>query len=428
MSGASASSPQLRRLSTRVALTATAIVAVAYLIISVLIVAWLTLSLTAQVDDRLSASLRIEAAVAAAIEAGEEAEAPPQPRPADGGEGRPDPAFGRERVVWTVAEDGTVSSNRTDLELPAEYATIIGPRTVTVDGAELRIDGAVTESGHVVVGESMDPVNDAQTTALIGLLVIAPFLLGAVFFGSLAIGRRVAMPIEQARQRQLAFTADASHELRTPLAVIEANASLALQSERDGSWYRAAFERVLEESRRMHRLIDDLLWLARFDSSEPAVASDPVDLGVLAQGAVERFRSIAEARSIELEVTGTRDGLTIEAPAAWVDQLIGVLLDNACKYTPEGGSVAIATERREGLVWLVVDDAGPGIPKAQRERIFDRFHRGTDEVHGTGLGLAIGDAVVQATDGRWAIEDSPLGGARMAVGWPGPEGMAESRS
>ena len=85
----------------------------------------------------------------------------------------------------------------------------------------------------MVLGQSLQPVSDAQRTILLAILLVAPVLLGAVFVGSVAIGRRVAAPIERARQRQLAFTADASHELRTPLSVIEAQTSLALSAERD---------------------------------------------------------------------------------------------------------------------------------------------------------------------------------------------------
>src|SRR5207302_3487697 len=95
--------------------------------------------------------------------------------------------------------------------------------------------------------------------------LIGPVLLVLVFLGALAIGRRVASPIELARQRQMDFTANASHELRTPLAVIQAQTSLALTQARDAGWYQRAFTRVNEESKRMHHLVDELLWLARFE-------------------------------------------------------------------------------------------------------------------------------------------------------------------
>jgi signal transduction histidine kinase len=82
--------------------------------------------------------------------------------------------------------------------------------------------------------------------------------------------------------------------------------------------------------------------------------------------------------------------------------------------------VGVSTERSRAI--LTIDDSGPGIPAAQRERIFDRFHRATDQRSGAGLGLAIADAIVRATGGAWEVGSSPVGGARMSVSWPGPGG------
>jgi signal transduction histidine kinase len=134
----------------------------------------------------------------------------------------------------------------------------------------------------------------------------------------------------------------------------------------------------------MHRLIDDLLWLARFDAATPPPDAGPVDVGVLVEGAADRFSSVAEAKGISLEVRMPTEGLTVSAPAEWIDQLIGVLLDNACKYAPEHGRVEASVEPADGRVWLIVDDDGPGISDAERQRIFDRFHRGSPEAGGVG--------------------------------------------
>ncbi|MDQ3871844.1 MAG: sensor histidine kinase [Chloroflexota bacterium] len=95
-----------------------------------------------------------------------------------------------------------------------------------------------------------------------------------------------------------------------------------------------------------------------------------------------------------------------------------MLLDNACKYASAAGLVEVTVANEGQRVRLTVDDSGPGIPEAERERIFDRFHRATEASGGVGLGLAIADAVVRATGGRWYVGASPAGGARMAVSWP----------
>jgi two-component system OmpR family sensor kinase len=168
----------------------------------------------------------------------------------------------------------------------------------------------------------------------------------------------------------------------------------------------------------MRRLLDDLLWLARFDATHAPPNVEPVDLGILAAQATDRFQVIAEARNLVLEVGGSNAGAVIAAPPEWLDRLLGVLLDNACKYSPDGGTVRVDVSSEGGRVRLTVDDSGPGIAEDQRERIFDRFHRAIEGPAGAGLGLAIADAIVRATGGRWQVGRSPSNGARMAVSWP----------
>src|SRR5207253_2264582 len=122
-----------------------------------------------------------------------------------------------------------------------------------------------------------------------------------------------------------------------------------------------------------------------------------VDVGVMAEQAVDRFASVAEARRLRLSIKLDGDTHVIAAPPDWLDHLVGVLLDNACKYSPEGGSVDVRVAADGDRVRLTVDDSGPGIPVDQRRRIFERFQRATDQGNGAGLGLAIADAVVRAT-------------------------------
>jgi signal transduction histidine kinase len=172
------------------------------------------------------------------------------------------------------------------------------PVTATLGGVDMRVAGGPTDDFYVVVAQSLDTVSQARSTLILAEVIIAPILLAIVFLGAVAIGRRVAAPIDLARRRQLEFTADASHELRTPLSVIEAETSLALGRDRDAEWYRGAFGRVDRESKRMHRLVDDLLWLARFDATRGLPDGEPVDLGVPATEAVDRFHSVAEARRL----------------------------------------------------------------------------------------------------------------------------------
>jgi signal transduction histidine kinase len=311
-----------------------------------------------------------------------------------------------------------VTSSYQSAGLPTRYNSVEGPETISVGGASVRVEGTTIGDEHVVVGISMDSVDQTRSTLIEAEAIVGPILLLAVFLGALTIGRRVAAPIETVRQRQMEFTADASHELRTPLSVIEATTTLALSRERDNAWYRSAFERVHAESQRIRRLVEDLLWLARFDATEGQPDAAPVDLGVLGQRAVERFKTLAEARKLSFSLHVPEDSAVVTAPPEWLDRLLGVLLDNACKYSNPGGNVDVAVRVEGGRVRLVVDDSGPGIPPQERPRIFDRFHRATERPGGAGLGLAIADSVVRATGGHWEIGSSPAGGASMSVTWP----------
>ncbi len=144
--------------------------------------------------------------------------------------------------------------------------------------------------------------------------------------------------------------------------MIEAHTSLALAQEREATWYRSAFGKVDRESKRMRRLLEDMLWLARFDAAAAPDAAEPVDLGVLARQAVDRFAAVAETRRLHLGVAPPAEPVLVTASADLVDRLIGVLVDNACKYAPEGGTVDVTVAAEGGRASVTVDDSGPGHP------------------------------------------------------------------
>ena len=406
--------PSVRRLSIRVALAATAIVGVAYLVIAAAVAVVITNNLTAEVDGHLQQAL-----VQMSDAGGQGPGGPPlDHNPFD--PSKQDPRA-LPVLVWYVGADGAVAAQGlTNLELPVADANVGSPTSVTINGATYRLAGASAATGRVVVGQSMDTVAATQSTLVVAEVGIGLALLVAVFLGAVAIGRRVALPIERERRRQLEFTADASHELRTPLSVIEAQTSLALARDREPPWDQSAFLRIDKELKRTRRLVDDMLWLARFDSTEAQPQAEPVDVGVLAAQTADRFAVVSQARGQSLSVQDGADraDAIVTAPPEWLDRLIGVLLDNACKYSPDGGAISVAVASDGKRVRLTVDDSGPGIPVEQRGRVFDRFHRATDAAGGAGLGLAIADAIVRASGGRWHIGTSPAGGASVSVSWP----------
>ena len=403
--------------SLRVAAISTGIVAAVYAIVSMVVVIFVTNNLTAQVDEHLARSLtsfetsgRINSSTML-----------------DNGRGG---GLDSPTLLWLIGPTGSQIPNMNQPLLPAsEMDASSVPETTHLQGVDVRIVGipVVASDGQggpefdarLVIGFNVDSISAARSSLIVTETIAGSVLLLLVFFGALIVGRRVGAPIELARQRQLEFTADASHELRTPLAVIEAQTSLALNQDRDPAWYRNAFQRVGSESGRIRRLVDDLLWLARVDTPQGRPAAEPVELGVIVHQTAERFAAVAENRNITLQVSVGLGPLVVMGSSDWLDRLLGVLLDNGFKYAPPGGVVGVSVGVDGNRIRLIVEDSGPGIPVEERPKIFERFHRATAQGgYGSGLGLAIADAVVRHTHGRWDVDTSLLGGARMVISWP----------
>jgi signal transduction histidine kinase len=398
----------------RVAAVATAVIAGVYIIGVIVLNLVVATHLTGQNDNRLAGRLTAARQNPAALS---------QRVPGSGssiGAGGDFDTDGVPVFLWLANAQGMIIGHSPGAPaLPSALLTAHAPRSglavtanlSTVGSFRLKMTGY--GGGWLIAGQSL--AGDAHTRRLLlyGEIIAGPLLLLTMFFGSLVVGLRALAPVEQSRRRQLEFTADASHELRTPLSVIRAEADVALSAPREAAQYRDALTRIQGENRRLRQLVDDMLWLARFDSRPPPPNDEPVDLATLAQACADRFRAVGPAVSAETP----DDAVLISAPPEWIDRLAGVLVDNACRHAGPDGQVRIQVRAQGSRVSLTVEDSGPGIDEADRPRLFDRFHRATEHGSGAGLGLAIGDSIVRSTGGRWHIGDSPLGGALMSVSW-----------
>jgi signal transduction histidine kinase len=210
---------------------------------------------------------------------------------------------------------------------------------------------------------------------------------------------------ESALARQREFVADASHELRTPLTSVLANLELLAES-LDGEQQEAAHS-ALRSSRRMRRLVADLLLLARHDAERKAPHT-PTDVGqVLVEAAAEVG---AIAADHELSIDSTR--AVVDGARDELHRLALNLMENAIRHTPPGTHVHAAVERVDGFVRVSVEDDGPGIPPELRERVFERFVRGVGDRGGSsGLGLSIVHAVARSHGGDVTIQSPTMNGA-----------------
>ena len=195
--------------------------------------------------------------------------------------------------------------------------------------------------------------------------------------------------LEENLQAQQRFIADAAHQMRTPLTGLKMQTELAL-SETDPHFMRNSLRQIAESADRAVHLINQLLALARAESSHEKVHSfEKVDLENLARVAAQQAVPRALAKGIDIGFEGTGWPLLIEGSPVLLHELASNLIDNAIKYTPEGGRVTVRT-RAEAYAILEIEDSGIGIGEEERERVFERFYRVLgSEAHGSGLGLAI---------------------------------------
>jgi two-component system, OmpR family, sensor histidine kinase QseC len=216
------------------------------------------------------------------------------------------------------------------------------------------------------------------------------------------------------RERQL--IADAAHELRTPVAALRIHAenlrSAGTEAEREESQ-----RRVEEGVRRLERAMAQMLTLSRVESAARPARGD-VDLRDVVRSRMDDLGHLAIERNLHIDLR--LDAARVPGDRLALEAMVRNLLENAMRYSPAGGTVAVQLAVREGPAVLLVEDAGPGIPADARERVFERFHRelGT-AVEGSGLGLSIVAQVIKSHAGTIALDRSPgLGGLRARVTLP----------
>ena len=272
----------------------------------------------------------------------------------------------------------------------------------------------------VVVGRALAPVEairaevDAISAAALHRRVQAPPAEDEI--GRLArTMNRMLGRLEQAQARQRRLVSDASHELRSPMAAIRQHAEVAL-AHPDRTTTAELAATVLAEDLRLQRLAEDLLLLTRADEHTLALRRRPVDLDDLV---FEEARRLRASTGLRVDTTAVSAG-RVDGDAAGLRRVLRNLGDNAARHA--AGRLAFSVAERDGLVLLGVDDDGPGIPEADRERVFERFVRLDDararDDGGSGLGLAIVAELAAAHGGSVAVAASPLGGARVEVSLP----------
>jgi signal transduction histidine kinase len=230
------------------------------------------------------------------------------------------------------------------------------------------------------------------------------------------LARALGRMQEELRRQEAArrsFVATASHELRTPLTMLQGTMELLDEDLRGGLDLDDAQEQVANarrELRRLSALASELLDLSRLDAAVQ-LRSEPVELGELARAVAAEFSLRAAEQGVPIEVARPPDPCWAKADPAACARVVRILIDNALRYSPKDEPIVVVTERLGNRIVIEVADRGPGVPEDERERIFERFHRGraAGAESGFGLGLAIGRELAERMSGTLLLEDSDAG-------------------
>lgn len=330
-------------------------------------------------------------------------------------------------------------------------------------GPYLRTTARVpTASGLVelVAASPLEPIERSVDAVRGGLLLAFPLLVAAVAGLTWVLAGRALRPVEAIRQqveaisgstldrrvpvpssgdevarlantmnamldrlqgaaaRQQQFVADASHELRSPVAAIRTELEVAQRTAGPDDWPTVA-ERLLREEGRLEAVISDLLLLASLDEGAPLPDPSPVDLAEEARTEVQRRDGRSGAARVEVEAN---EPVVVVGSPTQLRRALSNLLDNAGRHA--SGAVRISVHQRDGRARVLVDDDGPGIPEADRARVFERFtrlddHRGRNGTEGgSGLGLSLVQRIADRHHGVVTVGTAPLGGARLVLDLP----------
>jgi heavy metal sensor kinase len=272
----------------------------------------------------------------------------------------------------------------------------LGP--VTMMSLKARQIGAETLDDRIEIGNERDELGFLAAT-LNGLL------------------ERLQLAFESQRR----FMADASHELRTPIAIIQGEADVALARDRDAVDYRESIEVMQRAARKLTRIVQNLFLLARGDAGRYPTSITRFYVGDVVADCVRGMQSVAQARGVALTSSAPED-MVIVADEELINRLVLNLVENAVKFTPEGGRVHVDVQTESGACAIRVTDTGIGIPPADQERIFERFFRGDrarpQNAGGAGLGLPIARWITEVHGGELQLEHSDAGGSVFVARLP----------
>ena len=324
-------------------------------------------------------------------------------------------SFRIEQFVLEVIEDWNIPEGEVEVFRHSNETGQLN--TVMMMSKKIVTDNAVQT---LYIGKDVTALYsglEKATYAQIFLGFIALIIASAI--GYFMAGRTL-LPLKEAYDKQKQFAADASHELRTPLAVVMASADLLLADPSiQNPFLRQVIEDLKSEVKKMTNLVSDLLMVARSDNNALKVKIQRLDLTEILKQVIRTMTPIAEKKNIRLGGENFRK-VMINADEQRIKQLAIILVDNAIKYTPEGGAVLVRLESIDNTrVVFAVMDSGIGIAPEDLDKVFERFYRvdkaRSREMGGNGLGLAIAAEIVKIHNGKISVVSKLGKGTKFTV-------------
>lgn len=296
------------------------------------------------------------------------------------------------------------------LELNGVYSyRAINFKTVREDGQEVYVQLLANVDGE------KQTLDNLITVLLWGTII----LLAIALLASYMLAKRVMKPIIKNYKKQTEFVQNASHELRTPIAIIQAQQELLLREPNSKIIENSEnINQTLKETKRMTKLMKELMDLARADSDEVKVNKTDFNINELIQEMIVPYEEYAKLQQKEIKLE-LKDTKKIKADKGKISELFIILLDNAIKYTNPKDIITIKTERKEGKLNLEIADTGIGISDEAMPHVFERFYRGdkshSKKIEGSGLGLSIAQSIVDIHNGTIRIRHNEPKGTKVIV-------------